>query len=103
MREKIEAILREARLLVFFLLAVAMLGGVAFMHLDFKQKVIELGYALSQENNKGRALVRQRRELELERAIMKNPEEMARKAGEQFGMHIPDKGQLVTIRGEGKK
>ncbi len=103
MRDKLEKFVREARLLIFFLLAVVILGGVAFLHLSVRQKVIELGYSLSQENNKGRALVRQRRELELERAIMKNPEEIARKAGEQFDMHIPEKGQLVTIRGEGIK
>jgi hypothetical protein len=92
------ALLREAKHMAFFLLSVAVLTGVFFFHLSVRDRIIQLGYTLSQENTQGRKLVRQRSELELERALMKNPEEIGKLAEEGFGMHIPDKEQLVRIR-----
>ena len=65
--------------------------------------MIQLGYELSRENNHGRQLVRKRSELELERAIMKNPDEIGAQAEERFGMHIPEKEQLVRVRISGTK
>jgi len=97
LRERIAAFVLEAKHLAFFLVCMAALAAVVFFHLSVRNNVIQLGYSLSQENSRGRALVRQRSELELERALMKNPEEIGKAAGEKFGMHIPDKEQLVRV------
>ena len=103
MMEWLAGFIGEAKHLALFMLSVAALAGVVFFHLSVTNQIIQLGYTLSQENSRGRSLVRQRAELELERAIMKNPEEIGRQAEERFEMHIPDKEQLVRIRkGKGK-
>lgn len=98
MRERLGSLVSDAKHIAFFLISVAALSGVVFFHLSVRNQIIQLGYTLSQENSHGRKLVRQRAELELERAIMKNPEEIGRHAEEGFGMHIPDKEQLIRIR-----
>jgi hypothetical protein len=98
MRGRLAGFVNDAKHFGFFLISVVALAGVVFFHLSVRNKVIQLGYTLSQENSHGRRLVRQRAELELERAIMKNPEEIGKQAEERFGMHIPDKEQLIKIR-----
>jgi hypothetical protein len=98
MRRRLGTFLSDAKHLAFFLISVAVLGTVVFFHLSVRNQVIQLGYTLSQENSRGRRLVRERAELELERAIMKNPEEIGKQAEERFGMHIPEKEQLIRIR-----
>jgi hypothetical protein len=104
MMEWLAGFLGDAKHLALFVLSVSVLAGVVFFHLSVTNQIIQLGYTLSQENSRGRRLVRQRAELELERAIMKNPEKIGRQAEESFEMHIPDKEQLVRIRkGKGKR
>ncbi len=98
MRRRLASFLSDAKHIAFFLVSVVALGAVIFFHLSVRNQVIQLGYTLSQENSRGRQLVRERAELELERAIMKNPEEVGKQAQDRFGMHIPDKEQLVRIR-----
>jgi hypothetical protein len=98
MRRKLADFLSDAKHIAFFLVSVAALGAVIFFHLSVRNEVIQLGYTLSQENSRGRRLVRERAELELERAIMKNPDEVGKQAADRFGMHIPEKEQLVRIR-----
>lgn len=98
MKDRLRELLEDAKHLGFFLFSVAALASVVFFHLSVRNHVIQLGYELNKENIKGRQLVRQRSELELEKALMKNPDEIGKQAEERFGMHIPTKDQLVRIR-----
>lgn len=103
MKERIAKVLHEAKHLGLFLVAIVALTAVIFFHLSVRNHVIQLGYTLNKENLKGRQLVRQRSELELEKAIMKNPDEIGKQAQDRFGMHIPSKEQLINVRkGKGK-
>lgn len=98
LRQRLTALLQDARNVALFLFSVAALGAVVFFHLSVRNQVIQLGYELNKENIKGRQLVRQRSELELEKAIMKNPEEIGKLAEDRFDMHIPTKEQLIKVR-----
>ena len=103
MRDRLTTLAQDAKHLAFFLLSIAALAAVLFFHLSVRNEIIQLGYELNKENLKGRQLVRQRSELELEKAIMKNPDEIGEQAEDRFDMHIPSKDQLIRIRkGKGK-
>ncbi len=102
-RERLLVMLHDGKHIALLIVSVAALAGVLFFHLSVRNQVIQLGYELNHENIRGRQLVRQRSELELEKAIMKNPEEVGKKAEDRFGMHIPDKEQLVKVdKGKGR-
>jgi cell division protein FtsL len=103
MKDRLSVVVRDAKHLAFFIISVVVLAAVVFFHLSVRNEIIQLGYELNKENLRGRQLVRQRSELELEKAIMKNPEEIGKLAQERFGMAIPSKEQLIRIhKGKGK-
>jgi cell division protein FtsL len=61
-------------------------------------QVVDIGYQLSAARQMQDRLEQQRRELEVELAMLRDRSHLAVLAQKRLGMHDPEKGQVVELR-----
>jgi cell division protein FtsL len=74
------------------------LVGLCMVHVWVRLQVTEIGYQLSAAQQMQQRLEQQRRELEVEMAMLSDRTHLAELAAKRLGMHEPDKGQVVELR-----
>ena len=82
------------RTLALGLVRVAHALGMVWVRLQ----VTEIGYQLSAARQMQERLEQQRRELEVELAMLRDRSHLAELAAKRLGMRDPDKGQVVELR-----
>ena len=82
------------RTLALGLVLVALAMGMVWVRLQ----VTEIGYQLSAARQMQERLEQQRRELEVELAMLRDRAHLAELATKRLGMRDPDKGQVVELR-----
>ena len=74
------------------------LVGLAMAMVWVRLQVTEIGYQLSAARQMQERLEQQRRELEVELAMLRDRAHLAELATKRLGMRDPDKGQVVELR-----
>lgn len=74
------------------------LVGLCMVQVWLRLQVVDIGYQLSAARQMQQRLEQQRRELEVELAMLRDRAHLAELAGKRLGMHDPDKGQVVELR-----
>ena len=74
------------------------LVGLAMAMVWVRLQVTEIGYQLSAARQMQERLEQQRRELEVELAMLRDRGHLAELAGKRLGLREPDKGQVVELR-----
>jgi cell division protein FtsL len=80
------------------LLVIALVGGAFLAHLHVRYEGIRLGYETSKARAVRTRLLLERRELRLELASLKSPQQIEVEARERLGMVAPDHSRIVPIR-----
>jgi cell division protein FtsL len=84
--------------------AFALLGLMAFFtfaalaHVWVRLQIVRLGYGISRETEKEKDLQQAHRKLEVERALLRNPERLERLAREKLALTLPDPGVIQSLR-----
>ena len=84
--------------------AVALLGLMAFFtcaalaHVWVRLQIVRLGYGISRETEQEKALQQAHRKLEVERALLRNPERLERLAREKLSLTLPDPGVIQSLK-----
>ncbi len=74
--------------------------------LHVQHRIIDIGYSMSQENNKKRTLLQEKKRMDLEIQYLKSPERLNDVAQNDFSMKIPAADQIMhlkSIRHDGHK
>ena len=87
---------RRVTVAVMLIVAVAVLA-LGIMHVYRRHQLVRLGYELSRETEKLRALQEDNRRLRLERAMLRHPDRIERYA-ESLGMTRPDPEKIRVVR-----
>jgi len=74
------------------------LVGLCMVQVWLRLQVVDIGYQLSAARQMQERLEQQRRELEVELAMLRDRSHLAELAAKRLGMHEPDKGQVVELR-----
>ncbi|MBI3185523.1 MAG: cell division protein FtsL [Myxococcales bacterium] len=78
-------------------------AAVGLLHVTSRVMVVQMGYRLSELEQEGRAISRERDTLELELATLRSPARLERAAKELLGMAPPAPAAVITVRDtEGK-
>ena len=84
--------------------AVALLGLMAFFifaalaHVWVRLQIVRLGYGISRETEKEKDLQQAHRKLEVERALLRNPERLERLAREKLSLTLPDPSVIQSLK-----
>ncbi|MFH1436993.1 MAG: cell division protein FtsL [Pseudomonadota bacterium] len=70
---------------------------VAFK-LHIQHRIIDIGYSMSQENNKKRTLLQEEKRLDLEIQYLRSPERLNEVAQNDFSMKIPAADQIMHLK-----
>jgi cell division protein FtsL len=76
---------------------VAFFTVAALAHVWVRLQVVRLGYAISRETEQEKELQQLHRKLEVERAMLRNPERLERLAREKLSLTMPDPGQIQPL------
>jgi cell division protein FtsL len=76
----------------------AVLLALCMLHVWLRLQVMHVGYDLSVARQMQLRLEHERRELEVERATLRDPGRIADVARRRLGMTDPQRGQIVTLR-----
>ena len=74
------------------------LVGLCMAQVWLRLQVTDIGYQLSAARQMQDRLEQQRRELEVELAMLRDRSHLAELATKRLGLHDPEKGQVVEIR-----
>ncbi len=74
------------------------LVALCMVQVWLRLQVVDIGYQLSAARQMQDRLEQQRRELEVELAMLRDRGHLAALAQKRLGMHEPDKGQVVELR-----
>jgi cell division protein FtsB len=74
------------------------LVGLCLVQVWVRLQVVDVGYQLSAARQMQERLEQQRRELEVELAMLRDRAHLAELATKRLGMHEPEKGQVVELR-----
>ena len=74
------------------------LVGLCIVQVWVRLQVVDVGYQLSAARQMQERLEQQRRELEVELAMLRDRAHLAELATKRLGMHEPEKGQVVELR-----
>jgi len=74
------------------------LVGLSMLQVWLRLQVTDIGYQLSAARQMQERLEQQRRELEVELAMLRDRGHLAELAGKRLGLHEPNKGQVVELR-----
>jgi len=74
------------------------LVGLCMAQVWLRLQVTDIGYQLSAARQMHERLEQQRRELEVELAMLRDRSHLAELATKRLGLHDPEKGQVVEIR-----
>ncbi len=74
------------------------LVGLCMAQVWVRLQVTDVGYQLSAARQMQQRLEQQRRELEVELAMLRDRSHLAELAAKRLGLREPDKGQLVELR-----
>jgi cell division protein FtsL len=84
--------------------AVALLGLMAFFtfaalaHVWVRLQIVRLGYGISRETDQEKDLQQALRKLEVERALLRNPERLERLAREKLSLRLPDPSVIQSLK-----
>ena len=84
---------RRSGVLAAFVVFVALVGA-ALAHVSVRLEVIRLGYEISERTRTRRELEEERRRLQVELAMLRNPERIEALAKAKLGMRRPDAGEI---------
>lgn len=79
------------------LLVLAVLGGAIFTTVWRRLAFIEMGYEIRNLEKTESELLRLQHELEIEKAMLTNPERIERVARDKFGLKEPEPGQIRIL------
>ena len=74
------------------------LVALCMVQVWLRLQVVDIGYQLSAARQMQDRLEQQRRELEVELAMLRDRTHLAALAQKRLGMHEPEKGQVVELR-----
>ena len=84
--------------------AMALVGLMGFFtfaalaHVWVRLQIVRIGYDISRETEKEKDLQQAHRKLEVERALLRNPERLERLAREKLSLRLPDPGAIQSLR-----
>ncbi len=84
--------------LAMLLVVIALVAGAFVLHLGVRYEGIRLGYETSKARALRTRMLLERRELRLELASLKSPQQIEAEARERLGMVAPDHDRIVPIR-----
>jgi cell division protein FtsL len=91
------------RSLLFFIVSVAVFILVMIFKLGVQNKILDIGYEISQENKAKRTLLQERKQLDLEIEYLKSPGRIEEMARLQYEMKVPAADQIIHLRVPGRK
>ena len=86
---------KNIAILVVVSFAVGM--GLALAHVGLRLRVIQIGYALGTRLQEQRELEEEQRKLQLEQALLRNPERIEKVAHQRLGMLRPDPAHIRVV------
>ena len=93
----VPAVPRRVGFLVYFLLAIVLIG-VSLFYVWSRIQVIQVGYEISNALKEGKAFHEANKKLRVEIATLKSYARIERVAGEELKMSKPGPGQVIVIR-----
>ncbi len=90
---------RKTGKVIAVLLLTAFFTTAALAHVWVRLQVVRLGYSISQETDRETKLQQMHRKLEVERALLRNPERLQRLARERLHLSMPDPASIQTVNG----
>jgi len=87
-----------ARPLLFFLASLIVFILVMMLKLNIHNRILDVGYRISQENSTKRALLQEMKQMNLEVQYLRSPERINDLAQTQFSMRIPGSSQIIHLK-----
>jgi cell division protein FtsL len=72
--------------------------SAAMAHVWVRLQIVRLGYGISRETDREKDLQQNHRKLEVERALLRNPERLERLAREKLTLTLPDPGVIQSLK-----
>ncbi len=93
-------VLLKATLL--FIASLAVFVSVMVFKLNAHNRILDIGYLISQENSTRRTLLQDKKQMDLEVQYLRSPERIRKIAQDQYEMKIPSSSQIIHLKA-GKK
>jgi len=90
---------RSTGKVIAVMLLTAFFTTAALAHVWVRLQVVRLGYSISQATERETKLQQMHRKLEVERALLRNPERLQRLARERLHLSMPDPAAIQTVDG----
>lgn len=87
---------------LFFIASVVILVLVMVLKLHVQNRILDFGYKISQENSKKRALMQEKKQMDLEVQYLRSPARINEVVQSQFNMKTPGSDQIVHLRSYGQ-
>jgi cell division protein FtsL len=84
------------------LLVTVFFTTAALAHVWVRLQVVRLGYKISQETEREKRLQQIHRKLQVEKALLRNPERLERLARERLRLAMPDPGIIQPLGRRGR-
>ena len=84
--------------ILLFVAGIVVLIIVMAFKLHIQHRIIDIGYSISQENNRKRTLLQEEKRLDLEIQYLKSSERLNNVAQNDFSMKIPAADQIIHLK-----
>ena len=107
-RERQSPAQRGGRLVLFkatllFIVSLAVFVSVMVFKLRVHNRILNIGYEISQENSGRRTLLQEKKQMEIEVQYLRSPERIRQIAQDQYAMKIPSSNQIIHMKSGKKK
>jgi cell division protein FtsL len=99
---------RGGRLVLFkaallFIASLVVFVSVMVFKLKVHNRILDIGYEISQENSTRRTLAQEKKQMDLEVQYLRSPERIRQIAQDQYAMKIPGSSQIIHMKAGKKK